>query len=279
MRFPDFIIIGAQKAGTTWLGSRLSAHPDIFLPRPYEVHFFDVERNWRAGREWYAEKFAAASSAQAAGEKTPDYLWVNRPSSLGSGNIARRLHETVPEAKLIVILRDPVERAVSAFYHQVRARKISPFLSPARVLLGDDSRLRERFGFLSRGHYAEQLERYLSLFERDQVRVYFFEDDIQRNGEETFRDVCAFLGVSSQQSFKQASRPENRGLKSQISLAGNYYMPKLAPIFSAIDPYMPKRREGLDAPGRARLQDYFAPHNARLFRLLGRSAHWPEAGQ
>ena len=79
MRLPDFVIIGAQKSGTTWLGARLAEQPAIFLPRPFEVHFFDRNDNYAKGRDWYSGHFSAAPADTLVGEKTPDYFWATRP--------------------------------------------------------------------------------------------------------------------------------------------------------------------------------------------------------
>src|SRR5262249_40448697 len=76
MASPNFIIIGAQKSGTTWLARHLRNHPEVFLVRG-EIHFFDKDFNFARGRDWYESQFAAATTHRAIGEKTPEYLWAN----------------------------------------------------------------------------------------------------------------------------------------------------------------------------------------------------------
>ena len=102
---PTFIGIGAQRAGTTWAYNCLAEHPQVFMTRKKEQHFFYV--NYSRGLDWYAAQFAGAGSAVARGEITPDYLY--HPEALA--NIARDL----PDARLFVILRNPIDRAVSAY--------------------------------------------------------------------------------------------------------------------------------------------------------------------
>ena len=111
---PDFVIIGTQKAGTTWLAARLAEQPGIFLPRPFEVHFFDREDNYGRGTAWYAERFRSAPVGALVGEKTPDYLWTQRPPDRGPNDIPHRMYTLLPNARLVLVLRDPVRRAISA---------------------------------------------------------------------------------------------------------------------------------------------------------------------
>ena len=117
--FLNFIIIGTQKAGTTWLSRRLNEHPEIFLP-PNELHYFDLDQNYKKGLDWYRKQFNdKPKDAKSVGEKTPDYLWTNRPHQ-NKINIAERIHQLDPDLKLIIILRNPVKRAISAYNHFLR---------------------------------------------------------------------------------------------------------------------------------------------------------------
>src|SRR6188508_2795579 len=122
---PTFIGIGAQRAGTTWAYNCLAEHPQVFMTRKKELHFFYV--NYSRGLDWYAAQFAGAGSAVARGEITPDYLY--HPEALS--NIAR----DVPDVRLFVILRNPIDRAVSAY--ALHAQRYAG-LSFAQALAGDD---------------------------------------------------------------------------------------------------------------------------------------------
>ena len=106
-RMPDFLGIGTQKGGTTSLHQWLSHHPQVYLPECKEVHYFDL--NYNESQNWYKRHFENAKRSQKCGEITPFYLF--HPSS------AKRIKQTIPEIKLIVLLRDPVERVISHLRH------------------------------------------------------------------------------------------------------------------------------------------------------------------
>jgi Sulfotransferase domain len=272
-RLPDFVIIGAQKAGTTWLGSRLLEQRAVFLPRPLETHFFDNEENYAKGVDWYASHFAGAPAATIVGEKTPDYFWTTRPEGRGPRDIPARMHRILPQAKLIVVLRDPVKRAISALNHHIRARRLSPFVDSEAVLTESLDPARDRFGLIGRGHYLTHLTSFLNLYPREGVRVVYFEDDIIKAPQQTIKDVMSFLGRSASSVPQSRSRPENSRIHSRLGLVLNYYAPKLSPLVSALDRILPSAPA--ISPGascEARLREHFEPHNEALFKFLGRRA-------
>ena len=109
MRLPDFLGIGTQKGGTTYLHGLLQEHPQVFLAHPKELHYFSLHHGRHVG--WYADHFADASTGQRCGEVTPYYLF--HPLA------AERIHAAIPNVKLVVLLRDPVERALSQYFHSL----------------------------------------------------------------------------------------------------------------------------------------------------------------
>ena len=114
MKFPNTVIIGAQKSATTWVQRRLAQHPDVYMASG-EVHYFDRERNFSQGPEWYARHFQKSGDERIVCEKTPDYLWTTLDGVSGEPtDKPERMHALLPDAKLIVVLRDPVRRAISA---------------------------------------------------------------------------------------------------------------------------------------------------------------------
>jgi hypothetical protein len=144
-RLPDFVIVGATKAATTWLSHNLSAHPEVFLPSQ-ELHYFS--RFYDRGEDWYAAHFQGARATQRIGEKSASYL--PHPEA------AQRLRRLLPPAKLIAQLRHPVERAYSDYCMHYRrgevSRDIDRYLDPARTpiprLLEDGFYHRHLTGFL-----------------------------------------------------------------------------------------------------------------------------------
>ena len=106
---PNLIVIGAQKCGTSSLHNYLAAHPQIAMSRVKEINFFNEETRWAYGTEWYARHF---EPGEVRGESSPAYAFL--PESEGT---AERMHEVVPNARLIYIVRDPVERIRSNYLH------------------------------------------------------------------------------------------------------------------------------------------------------------------
>lgn len=117
--FPSFVIIGAQKSATRWLRMNLGRHPDVFTAST-ELEFFN--HNWKRGIGWYYEQFKGANGASAVGEATPGYMiWNEEPARQ-----AARIDGLLPKVQLLAILRDPVERAYSAFIHFLREGRFPP---------------------------------------------------------------------------------------------------------------------------------------------------------
>ncbi|WP_051411037.1 sulfotransferase [Synechococcus sp. CC9616] len=172
---PHFLGLGTQKGGTTTLHQLLASHPQVFLPACKEVHYFDL--NHKRPVEWYAHHFDKAGKDQHCGEITPFYLY--HPEA------PRRIKALLPNVKLIVLLRDPVERALSQVFH-ARKRGFER-LEPADALKAECKRLAtkdpyslQKHSYLSRSLYLEQLDRYEALFPSEQLLVMksetFFED-------------------------------------------------------------------------------------------------------
>jgi hypothetical protein len=155
MSGPDFIGIGAQKSGTSWVARVLASHPRISIPAK-EMHFFD--QYWHRGPDWYVSRFQA-KQGNLAGEFTPKYMYLPE--------CCERISTTCPDTKLICILRNPVERAVSS-YRMMRQR------------LGESRSFAECVDttpdLIDRGRYNQQLSPYISKFGEDQMLVLLFEE-------------------------------------------------------------------------------------------------------
>jgi hypothetical protein len=121
---PTFILVGAEKAGTSWLSRNLARHPDVFMA-PGEIHFFDVDSNFRRGIDWYAGHFSNSGACTAIGEKSPGYLNLFRAGKW-QAHVPKRVRATLPDVRLIFVLRDPVRRAISAARHHMFRRRIPP---------------------------------------------------------------------------------------------------------------------------------------------------------
>lgn len=176
---PDFIGIGAQRSGTTWLHALLASHPDIYVPeRRKEIHFFDWY--YDRGSAWYASFFnpkAAPTSYRAIGEITPDYLY--EPAA------PERIAALVPSCKLLVILRNPVDRAYSHYAKLVR---------DDRWQASFEETLTQRPEIIERGFYSKWLKNYFAVFPREQILPILYETAVS-DVATTKSVVSTFLNV------------------------------------------------------------------------------------
>lgn len=272
MPLPNFLIIGAQKAGTSWLHRQLRQHPDVYMP-PKEVHFFDKRYNFQKGRSWYRQFFEGVDTETAVGEKTPDYYWTNRTGAEGHlPNVHQNIREVLPDAKLVLIVRNPVDRAISAVNHLMRTRRISPRYSIDRLLVGDKQHLARPHGVIDYGRYDRHIQTYLELFPREQLLVLVFEEDVVANPQDGLRKTVRFLDVDPSYRFSDPHERENPAGVSKGGLYVRYYVPMLTPVVQAVDKYVLRsnyKKRPSDATVRA-LYDLYRSHNENLFRLLGR---------
>ena len=209
-KLPFFLCIGAQKAGTTWLHHMLRQHPDLFLPETKELSFFDHKRNFEdRGLSWYESNFTAAGNDQRIGEVTPGYLWVWSSSS-PDGKNSLSYRKGVPQrvlsvlgnnVKIIVLLRDPVDRGISAYLHHIRKGRIGLDQS---ILSAD-----RRHGILEMGCYSKQLEIWRGYFHRSNFWIGYYED-VLFSPSKWLKDIFTFLGVDARYEVRSKSEAFNR---------------------------------------------------------------------
>jgi hypothetical protein len=179
---PNFLIIGAMKAGTTSLYHYLRAHPEVFMPSVKELDFFVGRVNWERGIGWYGKHFEGAAGARAIGEASTAY--TKYPVVEG---VPQRIAAHLPDVRLIYVVRDPIDRMRSHYQHRVA---LGAEREPLRQAV-----LQNRI-YLNCSRYALQLEQYLEHFPRDQVLVVTSEG-LRHNRRAVLRRVYAFLGVDS----------------------------------------------------------------------------------
>jgi len=245
---PNFIIIGAMKTGTTCLFSCLVQHPQILKCFRKEVHFFD--NYFDRGIKWYRAHFPLArriGAGHITGEASP--LYILNPL------VPERISRLLSDVKLIAILRNPVERAISHYFMEVRAKKER--LPVMEAFQEEENRLQEilrtrdftnsvyiHASYKKRGIYHEQLARYLQFFPRRQLLVLKSEEFF-KEPKNVIRRVFEFLEVD--ESFEVADiRPRNVG----------------------------SGKTRVDAQVYAYLSDFFRPHNQSLYELLGEDFDW-----
>jgi hypothetical protein len=270
MRLPDFLIIGAQKSGTTWLADQLSLHPGIYMA-PDEIHYFDKAQNFARGLSWYSEHFAGAEAGQLAAEKTPDYLWANGDGAEGHlPDVHLKLYQTLPAARLIVVLRNPVERALSALTHLVRTRRIAPPGDVDELLLGKKHHRIRGHGVISKGLYHRQLMAYTRLFNQSQMLVLIFEEDIARAPEAGLSQVCRFLGIHPIAPRTSEAVHQNASRRSLPRLLADFYFPPARPVSKVIDRIAPAWKPVPSSRTMDELYQTYAGENEKLFKWLNR---------
>lgn len=190
---PNALIIGAQKSGTTSLNGWLRYHPSVQWSSLKEVHFFD--RNYEKGRLWYQSHFPLRQRFCLLGR--PSCVIEASPAYLYEPSVPGRIKELLPKARLILLLRNPVNRAISHYKHTYRNGRETRSMSEA--LLSNEGR--DRWGmpcdinhYLAQGQYAEQLERYMNLFDPAQMLILKSEEMFQAP-DSVFAKVLKFLGL------------------------------------------------------------------------------------
>jgi hypothetical protein len=212
----DFIVAGAQKSGTTALHYFLKKHPQIALPDRQEMHFFDDEEIFArvpVDYELLHRHFPShIRSTSIAGEVTPSYLYWPRAME--------RIHAYNPRIKLVIVLRNPIDRAFAHWNMQrFKNREALDFLD---ALKEERRRIAElppiearRFAYVDRGFYSEQLERVFKFFPREQVKIVKFENFRERK-QKTLDALFDFLGVKRLRNVRDKDRnvvPYERGMR------------------------------------------------------------------
>ena len=241
-----------MKSGTTSLFHYLSQHPQIYPSFVKEVHFFDSGLNqeidnFEKGTEWYRAHFPFRINGGITGEASPSYIF--NPLS------PKRIYTIIPQVKLVAILRNPTDRAISHYYHEVRMKR-EP-LSITEALQNEKKRLKKELAknfnlkseiylhnsYKRRGLYKKQLERYLRYFPRKQLLIInsekFFSDPKQ-----VIKKVFNFLSVYEEFEVKNLE-PKNVG-----------------------------RNKIVDKKVYEYLDEYFLPHNEELYKLIDESFEW-----
>lgn len=223
MTMPNFFIIGAQKAGTTSLYHYLGQHPQVYMSPIKEPFFFNreldsegqvVQREFKGHQQRpkfadlgeYIALFQGAEDATAIGEASPLYIYA-----MGT---PERIQKYVPEARSIALLRNPADRAYSAFLHAVRIG-VEPLTDFAEALRAEEGRVRDEwhhvFHYRNRGLYYSQIKRYYEVFGRERVGVWFYED-LRDDPAKVVKSVFSFLEVDDSFTPDTSSRHNPAGV-------------------------------------------------------------------
>jgi hypothetical protein len=266
---PNVIVIGAKKSGTTSLYHYLASHPDISMSREKELDFFVAERNWSRGLSWYQRQFDG--HAPVRGEASPYYTAL--PQHRG---VPQRMAGIIPDARLVYLVRDPIERLISHYHMGVATGRERRSLPDAVADLSES-------WYVAQGRYWMQLEPYLSHFPPEQVLVVD-QDELARGRAAAMRRVFAFLGVDAdfvspafhEVHFSALPHRRRRGAdKAVLALSRalgderSYNLRRRVPAPLRALLTAPLERPALEPPLRARLEQLYAPDTARLREYTG----------
>jgi hypothetical protein len=288
---PNFLVIGAQKSGTTALYHYLRQHPQVYMSPVKEPHFFTYE-GWEPKFsspyrgyappvkkiEDYRALFRGVTSETAVGEASTSYIYFERA--------LYRIRHHAPGAKLIAVLRDPAERAYSNYLHLFRGGW-EPLDGFEQALEVEEARIRDNWGsvyhYRQKGFYRSQLERYFEAFGRERIRVYLYED-LREDPLGMLRDVFNFLGVDDDFHPNVSLRHNVSGVPRSRALHG--LLGRSHPLKSAVKPFVPEvvrlrlvtslRNRNLSRPSplspriRGRLIENYREDILRLETLIGR---------
>jgi hypothetical protein len=277
---PNLIVIGGLKCGTTSLHHYLNLHPEIAMSRPKELNFFVEELNWPLGRDWYASHFDPA--APVRGESSPHY--TNLPAFRG---VAERMREVLgKDVRLIYMVRDPIDRMLSHYLHNVGGGYDD---RPLEAALADPES-----SYVSRGRYFFQLEPYLATFGADRVEIVAREE-LKDARPETMRRAFEFLQVDAGFTSDQFAREWETGVAKSGSRFRVMDRAVRLPGLRALDRNFDRLPESLrwvverlvhdprageapkpelSADQRERLAGLFREDTARLEDLAGRRFRW-----
>lgn len=295
IRWPDFFIVGAMRSGTTSLYEYLRSHPQIFMPSPKEPRFFNALQHARIGARRrgitpkvvrnitdYIDLFNGVKQHQIMGEASPTYL--------SDETAAMRIKNAVPEAKIIAILREPIERAYSHFLLEVREQKVqTSFLEALR----EDAEMTKTNGvstYIWPGLYYRHVMRFLRAFDPEHLRIYLY-DDFASDTRALVKDVVCFLDVPFDDGrfFEPATRHNayaaSRGFladrvlrSSSIQAVAKFLAPRRT-VSALRDRFVLDEtpKPPLDPEARAFLRPIFQDEIMSLQDLIGRDlSHWLE---
>jgi hypothetical protein len=283
---PNFFLVGAAKAGTTSIYTYLSHHPEVFFPAIKEPHFFTQVRPAPAQqflieavtkRSTYLRLYGGATKHRVIGDASPSYLW--------HPEVPQRIRAAVPQAKIAIVLRDPVERAYSHYLMDYReGAQSKPFYE---ALLEDMHRPEKGWGvsylYYELGLYAEQVQRYLEIFKPEQVKVLMFED-LRHDTKAALYELAAFLGLDpnplthadTSRKYNSYAAPRNQYLRRLAGarlprMLGQALIPSRLGAFIFQQIFLKQApKPPLDRNTRELLCSLYDPELNKLERLLGR---------
>jgi hypothetical protein len=257
---PTFVIIGAQKCGTTALHAYLSRHPEISMSRPKELDYFIEEFNLAKGEDWYRSRFDPEFAVR--GESSPNYTAYPKLE-----RVPERMAALVPDAKLIFMVRDPVARVRAGYYHRYSNRAESRPMREAVLAPGES--------YVCRSRYHLQLTRFLDHYPLEQI-LLLEQEELLNDRRATLQRVYGFLGVNPN-VWRKAFHEERlesaaRGRRTRVGVfAAKRMPPKMWRKVKRRRPFAsPYKQAPMDDALRAELEDLLREDAAKFRELTGR---------
>ena len=290
---PDFLIIGAQKCGTTWLWQMIDQHPQTALPLKKEIHYFGGSENYQKGKQWYYDHFTNLDETKITGEASTTYLfdevpfWYNPSKDLiidrSLPSIPDLIKAELPDVKLIAILRNPVSRAISAYNHLMRRiaikkRSYDEGISPA-LKIETVARSFPKNRILEYGFYSKYLKRWFAAIPRDRFKIFIFEEDLLKTPSKMVFNSYQFLGIAPdfKPKFPQKAFNKSWGRTRIVAL---YYMPNWLKTpamnrgLNFLDKYDFLKKIYIRQRDLDFLKDAYKNEKKNLEDLLGRPIPW-----
>lgn len=262
-RLPDFLILGAMRAGSTSLYRYLGAHPDVYIT-PKELGFFT--EHFDKEIDWYRDQYSGRSEA-VLGEATADYL--ARPSAM------RRIAATLPEANLIASLRNPVDRAFSHYgllsSRGVDTRTFDRAIDEELAAVAEHGPDAEGVFYLSHGMYDVHLARWFELVDRKRMHLVVF-DELKSDPLEVYRRICRVLGVPETFVPEILGESVNAYVtfrSIRVRKAAQRMPPPLGRAVARLNTRQDADRPVMSSGGRAKLIEFYAPRIATIESLTG----------
>jgi hypothetical protein len=243
---PDFVVIGAQKSGTTTLYEWICVHKNVKKGIYKEVHYFERKKKYlERGKRWYKSQFPIKIGDKKTGEATPIYMFKKE--------VPRRIKETIPNTRLISILRKPTERAYSHYHHTKRTKGDERSFESAieeEIRVIERSNKKEIFNieynydnYVSRGYYYQQLKRWLKFFPMEQIKILKSEELFEKP-DYIMKKVFSHIGLKKVN--KNYENKYNQG----------------------------KYKKRMKKSTKRRLERHYKEKNKRLYKLIGKEFGW-----
>ena len=275
---PGFIIVGPQKCATSWVFECLKDHPEVYMPETDAVDYFNI--NLHKDEDWYLQHFEDADESDIVGEESPTYIRDER--------VPKRLYDYFGEdIKIIMILRNPVDRAFSQYWHEKGREKIDREFEEMLDVYDLYS------DWVLPGFYYYHLTRFMGYFERDQIKIMIF-DDLVESDKDFIQEIYEFIGANPDYEPSKLNQKVNEAAYSWLKFyegpknffrdnAPEFTVKTLRPVHSSVKNLVVDKDEyekGMDDEIRAELEEIYRKDVENLSDLLDRDlTHWVEKSE